>query len=266
MTRPVTTRAVLARALRKRDGLVVFVGQAAVVSAVIGAWWLAAELIFDPLTVPPPLEAFGAIPEVLAEPDFWPSVWLTMERSVLAFAIAAVVGMVLGVASARSPVARGLLKPILAGWNAFPKLLIYPVLVVIFGLGRWSSVSLGVGLAMFPITVNTAAGLSTVPRVLSEVAHVYGASKRQEFWFVDFRWAVPLIAAGLRTGFVFSLLSIVAGQYVLGSEGLGFLVQQYYFYFQVEQLFASVILIFLLVLMSTAVISKMEARLLRYQR
>jgi len=197
----------------------------ALVAVAAIAWEAAARsghwsrLLFPSLTsVLSELVAFFTSSAMLME------AWVTLERALGGFALAAVVGILLGVVMGRSKLAAGLLDPLFSGTYAVPKLALFPIFIFVFGIGSLSKVALVFLECLYPIVIMTCAGAREVNRALLWSAQNMGASRGATLARVVVPASAPFIFAGLRIALPIALIVVVITEMVSSADGLGYLV------------------------------------------
>ena len=222
-------------------------GRIAFFLAMIGGWWVATRFL-DPLTLPRPSEVVREILPILKSPTFREDLLVSIKQIVAAIAIASVIGLTIGTLGWRFSSFKAAMFPWLAIGNAVPTILLYPVAIVVLGLGSQSIVALSVFMGSMAIAENTYAGLTAVNMVYLEVAECYEASSFQRFRKVLLPGAIEAVATGFRVGFAAVFVLVVATGYILSGSGLGYRLRFFYEGFQMPQLYALVLIIAVLAL------------------
>ncbi len=140
------------------------------------------------------------------------------------FALALVIGVPLGVLMATSRVIRHYLDPLVSALYTTPLIALAPLFIMWFGLGIGSKIALIFLMSLFPILVNTLAGVRSTDNNLIEAAHAFGATETQIFYKVLIPSALPFIVSGLRLGVGRGLMGIVVGEMFGARAGVGFLI------------------------------------------
>ncbi|MBJ3775627.1 ABC transporter permease [Acuticoccus mangrovi] len=148
----------------------------------------------------------------------------TLKEVVMGFALASLLGIVLGAAIASSERVRQALYPNMVFFQVIPKIALAPLFIVWLGVGTPSRLAFAVFIAFFPIAVSTATGLSSTSRDALRLCRSLTASPWQTFLAVRFPYAVPYIFAGLKVGVTMSVIGIVVGEFVTAQAGLGYIV------------------------------------------
>lgn len=140
------------------------------------------------------------------------------------FALAAVVGIVIGLLLGMSEGLEAIFGPYLMALYAAPRVAFISLLLVWLGVGSTSKIALVFLSAFFPITLNTLTGARNVDQVLLRTARSYGATRRQTFQKVVLPFSVPFVLAGLRLGVGRALIGTFVAEMFGGSAGIGYLI------------------------------------------
>jgi NitT/TauT family transport system permease protein len=159
----------------------------------------------------------------------------------LFFAI--VLGIGVGFAMASNKYSKRALGPWVAAFYATPTIAISPLIILWAGIGIWSKVIVVVINAIFPMIINTEAGLRSTDRQLIDAARCFGCSRWQIFWKVSLPSAVPFIFAGIKLAIGRGLVAVVVAELFGSRAGLGFLLAQATDAFNMPLLFVSVTLL-----------------------
>ncbi len=116
------------------------------------------------------------------------------------------------------------MEPVLAGFYTIPKVTLYPVVLLLFGLGMSAKVAFGVMHGLVPVTLFTIAAIKTLPPALPRTARALRLSPVQTMRWVLVPACLPQIVAGLRLGFSLTLLGVLIGEMFTSQRGLGFLL------------------------------------------
>lgn len=143
-------------------------------------------------------------------------------------------------------------------------LAIYPVFILLLGLGETSKITIICWAAFFPILLNTISGVKQVDRRLIEMAHVFGASPLGVFRRVILPAATPAIFVGLRLGATISLLLLVVAEMIGAKKGLGFLIINSQYNFEIPMMFAAILLLAVIGLVTDYVLLFLQGRLCRW--
>ena len=226
----------------------------AVPAVILIIWQLLTSLGAVPvLVLPSPRSVGAALHGILSDPAaVLASVARTVAEAGIAFAIAAVVGVTVGVAVGLSRVLRQTYEPLLANLNAIPLVILYPVLAALLGLGSASKVALGAMYAFFPIVIAAIRATGHVDRDLITAALAMGAGRRRVLVHVILPAISDPLISGLRAGLGLALVTVVAGEFIAGSAGLGYQLAASSEGFHAPVLFAWLLIIVVLILVLNA--------------
>jgi NitT/TauT family transport system permease protein len=171
--------------------------------------------------LPPPVDVGRAFWRGVESGLFWRYGRVTLQESLVGFALGVAVAVPLGYGIARSRLLARAIEPFVAASQALPAVAIAPILVLWMGYGLRTVAVLCAFIVFFPMVVNTAVGIRTLDRDILDAARVDGAG----FWPLLFHFelplALPVILAGLKTALTLSITGAVVGEFVIGDRGLG---------------------------------------------
>lgn len=148
----------------------------------------------------------------------------TLWTTLAGFAIAVVVGMLLGLAVGASPLVYKACYPLLVGFNSIPKVAFVPVLVVWFGIGTIPAILTAFLISFFPVVVNVATGLATLEPELEDVLRSLGASRFDILKKVGLPRAMPYFFASLKVAITLAFVGSVISETVASNLGIGYLM------------------------------------------
>jgi ABC-type nitrate/sulfonate/bicarbonate transport system permease component len=173
-------------------------------------------------------------------------VWTSLYRALGGFALAAVVGIFLGILMGRSKTIAGLLDPLFSGTYAVPKLALFPIFIFVFGIGSLSKVALVFLECLYPIVIMSYAGARGVNRVYLWSAQNMGASRADILRRVVIPATAPFIFAGFRVAVPVAMIVVVITEMVSSADGLGYLVIYSLSSLRTDRMLAVVVVIALL--------------------
>ncbi len=150
----------------------------------------------------------------------WRTFWVTM----LGFAIAIVVGVLLGFLIGSSRIAYAAIYPLMTAFNALPKAAFVPILVVWFGIGVGPAVLTAFLISFFPITVNIATGLATLEPELEDVLRVLGARRWDVLVKVGLPRSLPYFYGSLKVAITLAFVGTTVSEMTASNEGIGYLL------------------------------------------
>jgi NitT/TauT family transport system permease protein len=197
------------------------------------------------------------------------SVWGPLSVSASAFGIglglAVVVGLPLGVIIGRSKTLNAMLDPFITAFNATPRLVFLPLVMVWLGIGLWAKVLIVFVGAVFPILINTYEGVRNADRLLINVVRSFGAKEWDIARLVVIPNSMPYIVAGLRLAIGRAVLGVVVAEFFGSEEGLGVMMVQAAGQYRVDVVFAGLIIFAVLSLAMSGVVQVIENRLTRWR-
>ena len=230
-------------------------------------WELISRLIVaNPLFLAAPSQIVQAIYALTLSGEMQRHMAISAIEFALGYVIASVVGIFLGFAMASSATAKRALQPWISGLYATPTIALAPLFILWLGIGIWSKVLVVIFLVLFPVTINTEAGLRTTSERLIEMLRSFGASPRQIFFKVSLPSAMPFILAGLKLGIGRGLIGVVVAELFGSRAGLGRLISQSADAFNMPELFAGVIVLAVAGIAMTAGFGWLEKRLVPWTK
>jgi NitT/TauT family transport system permease protein len=184
----------------------------------------------------------------------------------IGYVIAAAIGIAFGFGMANSVRCKQALQPWISGFYATPTIALAPLFILWLGIGIWSKVLVVIFLVLFPVTINTEAGLRTTSERLIEMLKSFGASRSQIFFKVSLPSALPFILAGLKLGIGRGLIGVVVAELFGSRAGLGRLISQSADAFNMPELFAGVIVLAVAGIAMTAGFGWLEKRLVPWTK
>lgn len=228
-------------------------------------WQVSPSLGWSNAAVLPPLDAIlKALWNGLTIGPLLRDIAISLQRAGIAFGAAIVIGIPLGLFMGQVRVIERSLDPILQLFRQTSALALYPVFILLLGLGETSKVFVIFWATLFPLLLATIGGVKQVDAKLIEMARVYGANRLTVFRRVVLPAALPQIFVGLRLSATTSLLLLIAAEMIGANSGVGFQVMNAQYNFQIPLMFASILLLALLGLLANFILEVLQARLCRW--
>jgi len=197
------------------------------------------------------------------------SIWKPLGVSASAFAIglamAIVVGLPLGVLLGRSATLNAMVDPFITAFNATPRLVFLPLLMLWFGIGIWSKVAVVFLGALFPLLINTYEGVRNADKLLINVVRSFGAGEWDIARLVVVPNSLPFIIVGLRLAIGRAVLGVVVSEFFGSQDGLGVVMVRAASQFKVDIVFSGLIVFAALSLIMTGLVKLIEDRLTRWR-
>jgi NitT/TauT family transport system permease protein len=242
---------------------VLLVRVAIVVAVLVAVEALPRLGVVDELTLVPLTEMADQLVVMLGSGVLTPHLVSTGSMVLAAFLLACASGMLGGYVLWRFPRTYRVLDPYLTSYYAMPFFAFYPVLVAIFGLSRTPIILIAWAWAVVAVIVGTVGGLRKIPVVYHKVARVYQLSGWQAFRRVYVPAAAPLVFNGVKLALSYSIIGVIASEFILAPNGLGWLVSYNYENFAVAQMYAVMLLIVVFTIALTSAIGVVQRRLQR---
>jgi NitT/TauT family transport system permease protein len=212
--------------------------------AVVGALWeIAGRSGRWPLILAPISDIWSKFLQLAASGELLRHVTISVNEFIVGFAVAAVVGILVGILIASSPAAKDFIDPWVSAVYATPTVALAPLFIFVFGIDQPSKMAVVFLLAVFPIIINTATGITSTDRVYIEAARSFSANRLQIFSKVLIPAALPFIVAGLRLGIGRGLVGVVIGEFIGARAGLGYLIFKSSQGFQIDAMWVGVFLL-----------------------
>jgi NitT/TauT family transport system permease protein len=207
----------------------------------------------------------GTLWKMFADGSVWAPLTVSLSGFALGLGLSIIVALPLGVALGRSKTLAAMLDPFVTAFNATPRLVFLPLLILWFGLGLWSKVVIVFIGALFPLLINTYEGVRNTDKVLVNVVRSFGANEWDIARLVVLPNALPYIIAGLRLAIGRAVLGVVVAEFFGSEEGLGVMMVQAASSYRVDVVFAGLVLFTVLSLAMTGLVKLLENRLGRWR-
>lgn len=225
-------------------------------------WELSAQVgLLDTRFFPAPTSIIDTFIQMVADGSLLEHTQVTLMRILIGFLMGAIPGVLLGLLLGSIRPLRQLLEPIFASLLPIPKIAIFPLLLLIFGLGEMSKfliVAIGV---FFYLFFNTLTGVMQTPPLYDDVARANGATAVQRRLTVSLPHALPSIFTGVKLATGGAFVIIAAAEFVGSQSGLGYLIWSTWSSFAVSKMYVGIVTISVLGYAATLLESLLERRL-----
>jgi NitT/TauT family transport system permease protein len=230
-------------------------------------WELASRvLVANQLFLAAPSQILQATAALFVTGEMQRHIAISAAEFALGYVIASILGIAVGLGMASSVRFKQAMQPWISGLYATPTIALAPLFILWLGIGIWSKVLVVIFLVLFPVTINTEAGLRTTSERLIEMLRSFGATSRQIFFKVSLPSALPFILAGLKLGIGRGLIGVVVAELFGSRAGLGRLISQSADAFNMPELFAGVIMLAVAGIAMTAGFGWIEKRLVPWTK
>ncbi|MBB4569289.1 ABC transporter permease [Rhizobium leucaenae] len=242
-----------------------FVSRYGLIIVFVALWQISPRLGWsNPAVLPPPDAILRALLNGISGGPLLGDIAISLQRAGIAFSAAVGVGIPLGLFMGQIRIIERSLDPILQLFRQTSALALYPVFILLLGLGEASKIFVIFWATLFPTLLATIGGVKQVDPKLLEMARVYGAKPLTVFRRVVLPAALPQIFIGLRLSATTALLLLIAAEMIGANSGVGFQVMNAQYNFQIPLMFAAILLLALLGLSANFILAALQARLCRW--
>jgi NitT/TauT family transport system permease protein len=235
------------------------------IGVIVGAFAVL-EILCDTGIIPhatmiPPTEMIAALWQILRSGRANADIAFTFVNTLAAIALSVFFGFWLGAALHALPRLRRVFEPLLSAYYAVPVFIFYPLLIVAFGVGRTALIVMGAMFGVVAMIVNTMAGLDRVPLVIARTASVMRLSAVGRLLLLRLPAASPYLLTGIKLAVAYSVIGIVAGEFILSTAGIGKRIAFGYQDFDNRTMYGMLLLLLLAVMIVNGALSHWEKRL-----
>ena len=212
-----------------------------------------------------PSQVVGTLWNMFATGTIWTPLGVSASGFALGLGIAIAIALPLGVVIGRSATLNAMFDPFITAFNATPRLVFLPLVMLWFGLGLEAKVVIVVIGAMFPLLINTYEGVRNADKVLINVVRSFGANEWDIARLVVLPNSLPYIVSGLRLAIGRAVLGVVVAEFFGSEEGVGVMMVKAAGRYQVDVVFSGLIIFTVLSLLMTGLVKIGEDRLTRWR-
>lgn len=232
----------------------------------LAIWIVVARLrIWPPYMVPSPQGVYESLRAGFSDHSFWIAIAVSMRRIAIGYAISVVIGVGLGLLLASSDFLEQTLGGLMVSLQSLPSICWLPMAVLWFGLSEKAILFVVVMGSVLSVTIGMEAGRKQVPKIYSLAGRNLGANGLQLFFYVLFPASLPYLVSGLKQGWAFAWRSLIAGEMIFVSLGLGQLLMMGRDLNDMSQVVAVMILIVAIGYIVDGLIFKTMERRLQYK-
>jgi NitT/TauT family transport system permease protein len=232
---------------------------ALVILAFVGVWQ--AIHVFAPDAVTSPAGTVLRAVEMLGSSRFWPHAGETAKAFGYSIVIALLGGLLIGLPLGLNRTASEVAEPMLVSVYSLPKVTLYPVILLVFGLGLSAKVAFGAIHGIIPVAIFAMNGIRHLPPVYARAARAIHLSPWRSLVAVLIPAALPEIVTGARIGFSLTLLGVLIGEMFASQRGLGFLIMNAIGVYDVPTMLAIILIIGTFAVAANAVLLSIDRRL-----
>lgn len=196
----------------------------------------------------------------------FPHLLVTVYEAAVGFALASCLGIAVGVVIGAQPFLRKVFEPLILYLAATPKIILYPIFLMMLGAKLESKMAMAGVSAFFPIVINATIAAASINRIFIKVAKSVGASGLQTFTRVYLPSMLLPVFVGMRLGIGAAFVGAILGELKVSNAGLGFIIIQAFNHFRIPEMYASILLTFFLAACVNSVMTLTLGRLRRFAR
>jgi len=228
-------------------------------------WWAASGTLVDSLYLSNPLSVLRALYQIVTDGTLWRNLQWTLAEMSLGYALGVSVGLVLAIVVTGIPWAPQILRPLMLGFFAIPKVALAPLIIVWFGIYLVPKIVLAASLVLFIVYFNTVAGIVAVNPRMTDVLRMMGASRFALLTKLTLPSALPYIFTAMRITVPGALIGAIIGEFLSSNRGIGFLIAAASSRYDTARVFAAILSLLVFVLLLNGAISRLERHLARWQ-
>ena len=250
---------------QRSRALRVFALRAGVLAGFLLLWSAASGTLIDSLFVSDPISVARSLVEISVDGTLWWHLRLTLLEMTLGYILGVAVGVGLAIAIALTWPAEQIVRPLMLGVFAIPKVALAPLVIVWFGIFLLPKVILAASLVLFIVYFSTLAGFAAVNRDLVASVRVMGASRAALFLKLILPSAAPYIFSAMRITLPGALIGAIIGEFVSSNRGVGFLIAYASSRYDTAQVFAAILSLLIFVLILNTIVSRLEKYVARWR-
>ena len=234
-----------------------------IIVAVLLAIWQGLNLMVGDTALPGPTATLVYLAHLVPSARFAENALATLAAFAYALVIAYGLGLAIGVWLGAHHLSGAVGEPLLVALYSIPKITLYPVILLIFGLGISGKVAFGALHGILPVALLTMSAIRNIPPVYLKASRTLHLTKWQTIFTVFFPATLPEVVAGLRIGFTVTLLGVLLAEMFASKRGLGFLIINAMSLAQSEEMLTVAIVLFVFAVLANSLLLWMEHRLHR---
>jgi NitT/TauT family transport system permease protein len=234
----------------------------AVIAAAVLALELACRLGYvDAFTVIAPSQMAAALINVLTSRELLIEISASLLKVAVAVSASVTAGIVIGIVLHPMKRVRRIVDPLLSSYYALPLFAFYPLFIVLLGVGAASIILMGFVTALGAMVLSTLDGLDQIPQVLTKVGRMHQMGPIASMLRLQLPAAAPYVLAGGRLAIAYAFIGVIASEFILSGQGLGFEIGFAYNSFDTRMMYGLILFILLLVIVLNLVLHAWDDRL-----
>ncbi|HEY4072520.1 MAG TPA: ABC transporter permease [Herbaspirillum sp.] len=214
---------------------------------------------------PAPSSIFETLVELVRDGSLWSNTWATLQRLFWGFFLGGIPGLLLGIGMGLNRPLRAFIDPLISTTYPVPKSAIFPLILLICGLGEASKIVMVAIGVFYPVLINSTIGVLEINKIYLDVGRSFKASRWQTFRTIAFPGAVPHIMSGIKLGIGLGLMLIAIAEMIGAKSGLGYMIWNAWEILSVETMYVGLIVIALLGFIFSMVLNEVERKLVPWK-
>jgi NitT/TauT family transport system permease protein len=225
--------------------------------------WQGLFAVVGSVAITPPIATIRYAGSLLTSDLFWNNLQATLRALGYSVAISWVLGVAIGTALGFNKFSGEVAEPIISSFYTIPKVTLYPLILLIFGLELSAKVAFGVIHGIIPVIIFTMSAVRTIAPVHLKTARVLNLTPFQTAWTILLPAVVPEVFTGLRIGFSLCMLGVIVGEMFASQRGLGFAIMNAMNTYNIRDMTALILLLVIFALLSNTILLIIDRRLHR---
>jgi NitT/TauT family transport system permease protein len=224
-------------------------------------FWQLAYLVVGDVALRSPWQTMRFLGTLMQTDIFWLHLADTLKAFAVALAIAIALGLLIGFALGLHRLSGDAMEPILVALYSIPKITLYPIILLAFGVGISAKIAFGAIHGIIPVALFTLSAIRTIKPILIKTGRVLKLSPTVMVRAILFPAAVPEIFTGIRVGFSLTLIGTVLGEMFAAQRGLGYLLMNAISLYNIDLIMAVTFLLVVLAASVNALLLAVDRRL-----
>ena len=233
--------------------------------AFLALWYVASGNWVDTLLISAPQTVALRLWRWTLDGTLWDNLSVTLEATVLGFAIGCSVGFGLGLLFGRFQMMAEVFDPYITAIYSIPKIALAPLFILWFGIGLESKVAVSAAIVFFVIFLNTYTGVREVNPLYVNTTRIMGGGEFAVLRYVIIPSAAAWVITGLKVSVPYALVGTVVGEFMSSNRGIGFLISQATGLFNTTSVFAGIIVLAVVGALINTGLKYLEAWVLRWR-
>jgi NitT/TauT family transport system permease protein len=227
------------------------------IAVVLIVWELAGRQV-NPLFMSYPTAIGEAAIRLTATGELTGALLESLKTLLVGFFVSSLFGICVGLAIGRYRTVEAATDWLINALYATPLVAIVPLVTLWFGLGFEAKLFIVFIMTLFPVLINTSAGVRNVPASLIELGNAFAANERQIFTKIILPAALPYMMTGLRLGIGRAIIGMVVAEFFTAITGLGALIIKYGNQYDTASMFVPILVLMLLGILLSVIVKRLE--------